>query len=87
MRRTATPITLFDPPDAAYESRLQRFAREVAKRHRGRPSDVPALLAALRAYHATWSLFASVPVLDKAGIAVAVNAYHRARGISRRAAA
>lgn len=87
MKRTALPATLFDPPPAPYEARLRRFAHEVARRHRGRPADVGALVAALRAYHATWSLFDLVPALDRAAVALAVAEYQRARGIGRRPAA
>ncbi len=87
MKRTATPATLFDPPQAAYDVRLKRFAREVATRHRGHAADVGALVAALRAYHAMWTLFELVPPLDATAIAAAVAEYQRARGSHRGAAA
>ncbi len=87
MKRTVDPATLFDPPQAALAARLVRFAREVAKRHYGRPADTGALVSALAAYHRTWALFEAVPALDPAVVGIAVAEYHRARGTSRRAAA
>jgi len=79
--------TLFDRPAPAFETRLVRFAREVAKRHRGRPADVGALVQALQAYHRAWALFDRVPVLDAAAIGIAVSEYQRARCPGRRIAA
>ncbi len=79
--------SLFDAPQPAFEARLQRFAREVAKRHRGRPADARAMVEALRAYHAAWALFHAVPALDSAALGVAVAAYQAARTGSGRAAA
>lgn len=87
MKRTATSATLFDPQPAAFDARLTRFAQEVARRHRGRPADVGALIEALRAYYTMWRLFEAVPELDRAAIATAVRAYHAARPVRNRRAA
>ena len=87
MRRTGTSATLFDPPQPVFELRIRRFAREVAKRHRGGQADIGALVTALRAYHRIWSLVESVPPLDTVAVGIAVSEYGRARQASRRKAA
>ncbi len=73
------------PLDA--EAKLRAFAREVARRHRGRPVDPARLIAALRGYHRALSIVAAVPPLDEATIASAVAEYLAARGLPRPAAA
>ena len=84
MKRKGPSATLFDQPQPAFELRVRRFAREVAKRHRSGQADVGALVTALRAYHRMWSLVDAVPPLDATAIGIAVSEYGRARPASRR---
>lgn len=84
MKRNGPSATLFDPPQPAFELRVRRFAREVAKRHRSGSADVGALVTALRAYHRMWSLVEPVPPLDATAIGIAVSEYGRMRQASRR---
>jgi hypothetical protein len=79
------PADLFERH--AFEERIRAFAESVARRHRGRPAAACDMLLALRAYHRTWSLFASVPPLDEDALRLAVAAYGAARTGRRRTAA
>ncbi len=81
----ATPLPL--DPAVDFAGKLRAFAREVARRHRGRPADPERLIIALRGYHRALSVVARVPDLDAPLIEAAVAAYLSARGIRRPAAA
>jgi hypothetical protein len=70
-----------------FETRLRDFAREVARRHRGRPVDAARMVSALRGYHQALSIVADVPALDERVVAAAVDAYLCARGVRRPVAA
>ncbi len=82
---TARPLPLEPSVDLA--DKLRAFAREVARRHRGRPADPERLIVALRGYHRALSVVARVPELDARLIDGAVAAYLAARGVRRPAAA
>lgn len=88
MRRNAHAIPLFDdhsgPP---FEAKLRAFAREVAKRHRGRAADPGALVLALRGYYRMWSIFERLPALDERAIALALAEYEFVRSGRRASAA
>jgi hypothetical protein len=73
------------PPDLG--SKVRAFAREVARRHRGRPVDVPRMVAALRGYHRALSIVQPVPELEARLVEAAVAEYLAARGLRREAAA
>jgi hypothetical protein len=81
----ARPLPLESPVDFA--AKLRAFAREVARRHRGRPADTERLIVAVRGYHRALSVVARVPELDARLIEGAVGAYLAARGVRRPAAA
>jgi hypothetical protein len=86
MRRLdAVPLPL--DPAVDFPSKLRGFAREVARRHRGRAVDPELLVAALRGYHRALSVVARVPELDQRLIDGAVAEYLAARGVRRAAAA
>jgi len=88
MKRTATAVPLFETgEDAAFEAKLRAFAREVAKRHRGRATDSGALILALRGYYRMWSLFERVPPLDDRAIGLALAEYDFVRTGRRERAA
>lgn len=80
MSRNSNALPLFDersgPP---FESKIRSFAREVAKRHRGRPADPGALILALRGYYRMWSIFERLPALDDRAIALALAEYEFVR--------
>jgi len=81
----ATPLPL--DPAVDFAAKLRAFAREVARRHRGRPADPERLIVALRGYHRALSIVSRVPELDARLIEGAVAAYLSARGVRRPAAA
>jgi hypothetical protein len=85
--RTSRSIPGLLDPAAGFEAKLRAFAREVARRHRGRPVDPKQMFAALRGYHRALAVVANVPALDDALTAVAVAEYLAARGARRPAAA
>jgi hypothetical protein len=74
-------------PGVDFAAKLCAFAREVARRHRGRPADPERLIGALRGYHRALSVVARVPELDARLIEAAVAAYLSARGVRRPVAA
>jgi hypothetical protein len=84
-RPVATSLPL--DPAVDFAAKLRAFAREVARRHRGRPANPERLIVALRGYHRALSVVARVPDLDAALIEGAVAAYLAARGIHPAAAA
>ncbi len=85
MKRTAATIPLFvDRPGErpgeraadAFDAKIRAFAREVGKRHRGRPADPGALVVALRAYHRMWTLVdRNVAPLDDRTVGAALAEY------------
>ncbi|GAC1301065.1 MAG: hypothetical protein NVSMB19_08730 [Vulcanimicrobiaceae bacterium] len=88
MRRNAQAVSLFeDRPGADFEAKIRAFAREVGKRHRGRPEDSRALVAALRGYYRTWSIVARLPPLDDRMLAIALAEYGFVRSGRRAKAA
>jgi hypothetical protein len=79
------PLSLFaaadpvcGPPD--FQTRLCDFARASAARRRGAAPDRARFVAALRAYHRTWTICSREPVppLDDAALACAVATYRAA---------
>lgn len=86
MRRLDTVPAPF-APGADFERKVREFARQVAKRHRGRPLDPAQLVVALRGYHRALAVVAEVPPLDDSLLALAVAEYRAARGVRRPAAA
>jgi len=80
MRSNVKAVPLFENlENLAFEQKIRSFAREVAKRHRGRPGDRAALVAALRGYYRTWAIFERLPVLDERSITLAVAEYEFVR--------
>ncbi len=80
MKRSTTAIPLFeDRKSLPFEAKLRTFAHEVAKRHRGRPADPKALVAALRGYYRTWSIFERLPPLDDRALTFALAEYELVR--------
>ncbi len=88
MRRNSSGLPLFDersgPP---FETKIRTFAREVAKRHRGRPADPGALILALRGYYRMWSIFERLPALNDRAIGIALAEYEFVRSGRRANAA
>ncbi len=87
------PLTLFpvreaEPAPLDFETRLRDFARAAAARRRG-AADISSFVAALTAYHRTWTLCSrsAVPPLDERARQHAVAAYCEAKGLLKRPAA
>lgn len=88
MRRNAKDVTLFeDRSIATFEEKLRAFAREIGKRHRGRPADPGAVVTAVRGYYRMWSLFAPLPKLDDRAIGMVLAEYEFVRSGRRAKAA
>jgi len=86
--RRLNPLPLVPEAPADPASKVRGFAREVARRHRGRAVDVPRLIAALRGYYRALSIAQpATPELDASLVDAAVAEYLAARGVRRGAAA